>query len=306
MSGQTVGIDVNGIFNAIAQAALEGLNETVKETEAAAKKHAPVRKIFGHQGQGRRGVPKGRNGIGFGKGAAGAAGYARWRRARAKNRRINIPAGDAQTDARLPSGPLYGHNNSFIPVMRYVDLPGTVTLTGNFRRYDRSGKQLTPRADAFEQVNKGPVRHKIVNPNELMNRQGRYEVASGRAAYREVKKARLVVDQASGKITRVPVRDRYGRLMTSDVETIGGTLRGEIFSTPAEQRGPFFWAYVISPVSYADDQEFGNRHNRAHPYLRPALYESRTRLREHVARAMAGLGRKAARKGSGLRPTRGA
>lgn len=289
MTETGAGIDIDAIVKSIVRAALSGLNQTIEETEAAAKRHAPVRKIFNAQGQGRRGVPKGRNGIGFGKGAAGKAGYDRWRRARPKNRRINVPP----NDVREASGPRYGSTNSFIPVMRYTDLSGTVTLTGNFRRYDKTGRQLTPRVDAFEQVGRrGRVEHKVVNPNEFLNRQGRYEAVSGRAAYREVKTSRLVVDRGTGKIIRVPKE-------TADHMTLGGRLRGEIFGTPAEQRGPFFWGYVISPVDYSADQEFGNRHNRAHPFLRPALYESRTRLRSNIARAVAGLGRQAARKGSG-------
>lgn len=56
---------------------------------------------------------------------------------------------------------------------------------------------------------------------------------------------------------------------------IGGRLRGEIFATPPSRTGSRAEAWVISPTSYARFQEFGTRHNRAHPFLRPAAEESR-------------------------------
>jgi len=293
-----IGINVDAIGKQLIKAALSGLNQTIKETEQAAKKHAPVRKIFAHQGQGRRRSSAGPDApIGFGQGAAGKAGYDRWRRARPKNRQINIPA----NDARLPSGPLYGHNNSFIPVMRYTDLPGTITMAGNMRRYDKTGRQLTPRAEVMHQVNKGPVTLKTVNPNDYLNSRGRWEARSGRAAYSQPLVTRLVVNRETGKITRITARDSMGRPMTEDFATLGGRLRGEIFAVPAQQRGPFFWGYVISPVDYSVHQEFGTRYHRAQPFLRPALYESRRKLRSNIERAVMGLNRAAARTGSGLK-----
>ena len=71
--------------------------------------------------------------------------------------------------------------------------------------------------------------------------------------------------------------------------TVGGRLRGEIFATPAKMTGDRAEAWVISPTPYAKYMEFGTRHNRAHPFLRPALEESRqdiaSAVRDSVARA---------------------
>lgn len=56
---------------------------------------------------------------------------------------------------------------------------------------------------------------------------------------------------------------------------IGGRLRGEITATPPRITGARAEAWVISPTPYAKYQEFGTRHNAAHPFLRPAAEESR-------------------------------
>ena len=77
--------------------------------------------------------------------------------------------------------------------------------------------------------------------------------------------------------------------------TVGGRLRGEIFVQPAKLSGSKAEAWVISPTPYAKYMEFGTRHNRAHPYLRPALEESRGDI---VAAVRAGIAR-ASRKGFG-------
>ncbi len=78
-----------------------------------------------------------------------------------------------------------------------------------------------------------------------LSRQGRYEVASGRA-------------------------DHNG--------LVGGRLRDEITAVGASGEGSFFTARVISPTPYAKYQEFGTQHNAAHPFLRPALRESRAEV----------------------------
>lgn len=56
---------------------------------------------------------------------------------------------------------------------------------------------------------------------------------------------------------------------------VGGRLRGEITATPPRITGSRAEAWVISPTPYAKYQEFGTRHNAAHPFLRPATEESR-------------------------------
>lgn len=72
--------------------------------------------------------------------------------------------------------------------------------------------------------------------------------------------------------------------------TLGGRLRGEIRVVPAEGRGPRWVAKVVSPTRYAKYVEFGTRHSRAQPFLRPALSQVRESFRGRM-RAAAGSGR---------------
>jgi HK97 gp10 family phage protein len=76
---------------------------------------------------------------------------------------------------------------------------------------------------------------------------------------------------------------------------VGGRLRGEIRAIPATLAGSRAEAWVISPTRYAKYQEFGTRHNAAHPFLRPAAAESRAEVVSRIAAAVT----EAARTGSG-------
>lgn len=78
---------------------------------------------------------------------------------------------------------------------------------------------------------------------------------------------------------------------------IGGRLRDEITVTEVVVDGNHIHVDVISPTSYAVEQEMGNRHNPAHPYMRPALYESRDELRSIVAAAVVASAREGLRAG---------
>jgi len=64
-----------------------------------------------------------------------------------------------------------------------------------------------------------------------------------------------------------------------------GRLRAEVHAEPAAG-GPVFVARVVSPTPYAKYQEFGTRHNRAQPYLRPALAAQRSAYRARLAKAI--------------------
>lgn len=68
----------------------------------------------------------------------------------------------------------------------------------------------------------------------------------------------------------------------------GGRLRGEIYATDPNASGSSAEAWVIAPTEYAKYQEFGSRHNRAHPFLRPAAEESRGEVTALVAEAVRG------------------
>lgn len=86
--------------------------------------------------------------------------------------------------------------------------------------------------------------------------------------------------------------DRRGRyelktLRSAHEGQLGGKLRAEIHSTKAMVDGKRISGKVVSPTEYAKYQEFGTRHNPAHPYLRPAGHESREPIRLDIGRSVA-------------------
>jgi len=84
------------------------------------------------------------------------------------------------------------------------------------------------------------------------------------------------------------VRSKRAAFATWQHLSIGGRLRGEIFSTSPTVSGNRAEAWVISPTEYAKYQEFGTRHNAAHPFLRPAAEESRGEVVALIADAVRG------------------
>jgi hypothetical protein len=104
---------------------------------------------------------------------------------------------------------------------------------------------------------------------DYLSRRGRYEVRSGRANYRP-----------RGRATQV-----------------GGRLKGEIRGEPATIEGRVVSSRVVSPTPYAKHQEFGNRHNPAHPYMRPAAAEGRPVVTSQITEGLLSAGNAAARGG---------
>jgi HK97 gp10 family phage protein len=115
------------------------------------------------------------------------------------------------------------------------------------------------RGDGLRRIG-APGRLASPEAEELLTRRGRYEVRSGRA------------NTAGGDV--------------------GGTLRDEISPTEAVIEGTKIEARIVSPTPYAKYQEFGTRHNAAHPYLRPALEESRGEIVRLVGQSASAAGRK--------------
>lgn len=147
-----------------------------------------------------------------------------------------------------------GHANSLVPVFRQ----GKSRVTGDFRRIGRAGPSVTQQGSSRPSIVSAGRSEQI--RRSFLTSRGRFEVGSKRASFQ-------------------------GR--------IGGRLRGELHLTPPRWRGRTLWIYVRSTVPYAGYQEFGTSRHRAQPFMRPALYESRTILRSEVAKAV-------------KRPTRGA
>lgn len=99
----------------------------------------------------------------------------------------------------------------------------------------------------------------LQNAGPALTARGRYELKAGRANFKS----------AGGT-------------------TLGGRLRGEIHSVPVEGGGTKWTAKVVSPTRYAKYVEFGTRHARAQPYLRPALAQVRSSFRARMRAAVGG------------------
>ena len=70
---------------------------------------------------------------------------------------------------------------------------------------------------------------------------------------------------------------------------VGGSLRNSIKATRPRVGGGYAEAWVLAggeEAPYAKYQEFGTRHNAAHPFLRPALAESRADVVSRIAAAI--------------------
>jgi HK97 gp10 family phage protein len=94
------------------------------------------------------------------------------------------------------------------------------------------------------------------------------------------------------------VRTKRALFSTGGHQHIGGRLRGSIHATKAVISGRSAEAWVLAggdEAPYARFQEYGTRHNTAHPFLRPAALESQ----EDVAAIVGAAVRRASRTGAG-------
>ncbi len=162
-------------------------------------------------------------------------------------------------------GRITGHPNSYQPVFHF----GGSNETGDFRLYDPKTKSLrvvdtvTTRAGRYGRHQEATYGER--SGEQQLSLRGIAEVKSGRAMFQVTHAGEEFSAQSEPRI--------------------GGRLRGEITVELAEFAGGSLWAHVTSPTPYARFQEFGTSHNRAHPFLRPALYEARAKLRESLYRA---------------------
>jgi len=272
--GADVGKVVDGVVAMIITTATEGLASAGTYTEQRAKHYAPVRRVFADT----RGVANGGKVVktvnrftvggsalqGASSGVAGNRGVfirtpeqmRQFKKSRLHGRRV------------APEEDVYGRPNDYKPVLRTADgeLRG-----GDFRRV-RMGPDGPVLAKVGFTSSEGVGTGRGSGTFALTAR-GRYELKRGRAffgakdendSFHQVKRP----EGWSG--------DHEDRRGIRVVETrLGGRLRNEIYTTPPVRRGQWIWVWVVSPTPYARYQEFGTRHNRAHPFLRPALYEAR-------------------------------
>jgi len=266
----SVALDIGKLEAKIVQAAMKGGAKAADQVLERAKARAPVRKLFKGTGY-RQGVSV--------RNSQGTVGF-NGRQPRIRQLRYQDESGEVNQ--------VRGHANSLVPLFRTKSKAnGTSYLSGDFRLVEGpKGFQTlrTVEADEAVMVKGGKVKQltqRDYNAEELRTKGGRlttsggrYEIASGRANFRDPG-SRLARDG-----TKLIVNPRQPQTR------VGGRLRGELH-VEGPVRGEIIWWYIVSRTKdrgrlYGRDQEFGNRHTPAHPFLRPALHESRDLFRNQV------------------------
>jgi HK97 gp10 family phage protein len=259
------GIDTDALVNGIEELALKGLKQTIYFVEERARHYVPVRKIFDQSYSPRRStvpgldLPSGLNREqimqAYRKNRINTAErFNAVRRALPRNREIQT------LTARVR-----GHANSEVSVFRGYPGRGDV-FAGNFRGVEKFKND------------QGETEGRLVAVRPLTNiRAGKIVMAEPTTA------------EAEGLLTS---RGRYEvkHLRGLNGDQIGGALKRSIKVIGPNRVSGGWKGWVQAgdnkEVDYARYQEFGTRHNRAQPFLRPALYEGRRQLVGNVAKAI--------------------
>lgn len=282
-------IDTQYLIDAITEAAKEGVAGGLKLIQSKAQSHAPVRKIYktGHgkvtqavnkaNGLPKRGAPSTLSGS-----QAQAAGHI-------------VGTSDMSSYWRTRSGARVipqSRGRATIGSAQATVLRTAVTRGGSARKIEtgtakmsiqkeRIGGTIRGRVNSYEPVVKSPV-------GMIGGEQLRHWSSSGALETKVIHAKGKSFQLADLLTSRGAYEVRTGRAKT--VTQGGDTIIGGRLHDSIKPEGPFvngseIYGYVSAHASdpgsdhnYARDQEFGSRHNRAHPFLRPGLRESRAQI----------------------------
>ena len=251
----SVTLDIGKMEAVIVQAAMAGGNKAAEEALRRVQRRAPVRRVF----KGTR-FRKGVNVMGRNSASRPSWGVMGFGGVQPKIRQVRISSepGEQRVLTR-------GHPNAMVPLITMkTPSGGTAYARGYFRTIDPNTGRLAkvlPTAQFYRPAG-GKLQRVERRPISMENRlttEGRYEVKTGRANFRNPETGRT---------------------------TVGGRLRGELH-IEGPFKGDTIWWYIVSRTKdrgrlYGRDMEFGNAHNRAFPFMRPGLHESRDSFRVAV------------------------
>lgn len=264
---------VDRIVDGITADALSGLGEWALYAESRAKHYAPVRRVFYGSRNSETEFPRGQSFRGRPILIRTQAAMDLYKASRRRMKRISWLG-----ESRL------GEANSYNPIFSRGKGRRITGLTESFRKVERD-KQGQPHLARIEAVETRPGRgHREFLGRRLENKREAAYYPDQRFSARSELNYRGRYELSSKAKGRAIYQDSKGR------ETLGGRLRGEISISPTVRQGSVYWIYVVSPTPYGFFQEFGTRHNRAHPYLRPALYDASRRT--SIVRGAIRLGRR--------------
>jgi hypothetical protein len=261
-------IDAGYLKDALLQSVEEGVKLGLDEIQNRARKHAPVRDIFKHP-HGKTKIPNRVASVEAMVAKYGAGGPPSTLSARSVNlRNFGMNEGhwltrSGSTVVSKPGGInvvnrgkiTRGRYNSDAPV-----IPSPAGLIGSENFRDWGGNNRMKMGNIFS-------REGSFQLADLLSSAGRYE--------------------AFGKVGPNGKRAGKGRAVVNvqGQERVGGRLRESIVTEGPFHRGNEVYGFVSAAASdpgsnhnYAKDQEFGTRHHRAQPFLRPGLRESKSRI----------------------------
>lgn len=167
---------------------------------------------------------------------------------------------------------------------------GNVSLEGATVKNPRTGKDLTVDSERFlSYQGRQELKHirKLAAQAQEAHKAGKLEHDFESLVQRSslTRRKRLGIGDELTKAEKL-IRRRGLHADASGEVRVGGRLRDEIYATEVFRKGSKLYVDVVSPTEYAKYQEYGSSHNRAQPYMRPALYDMRGRFRTIVSRSM--------------------
>lgn len=247
-----------------------GVRVSMEKAYMSAVEDAPVRSVFRKTGKKGGGLRRGQR--------KRALSFAEIASEEAVRRQLGLSPAARQTLGRPAPAKI---NNPYLRVARTrANNPNSfapfVLRPGTTRKEVKEAREISERAQelgygrgkTFDMEPEAEIRggRELTRGGRLRSKRagraltarGRYELRSGRAAYTDAK----------------------------GVTTLGGRLRKEIRTEGPTRDGTLITAQVISPTYYAKYQEFGTRHHRASPYMRPAMLKLVTSYRREIVKAI--------------------
>ncbi len=272
----TAVINIGYIKELIKTAVAAGVNETIDDAEAFARKEVPVRKVFRY---GRKNV-----------------GSRMFAEARFQGRQETRPQ---SLEEALGESIL----------RRKLGLPSAFPTT-------KSGRRIIGTKSMVETTDFGSYRTKHRanlaerRGEDLMETRRRIANIGGQnRIVEEVDLFQVVLDRSSGQSKEVRVGSELrirsdiesdlssvgrGELRRAQGTTLGGALRKSIRTELVRPTQSLMKGKVIAgndEVDYAKYVEFGTRRSRAQPFMRPALAHAREELQPNVMAQLKGIGK---------------
>jgi HK97 gp10 family phage protein len=293
---KAVTINYEAIVPLIDGWARKTMEQALDELQERAKSRAPVRNVFQGGRRPKERVPRGifrRNGQVFGRAIrhwteAGRDRFMARVNAQTKPTR-RFHAEETTKSGQIVGRYIEGNSRSETPILR----SNGIRVSGDFRRvsiHATTGRVMMGNAPAISETGQTFVQRGADTENRLLNRHGRYALQQMNTMIEKAKKNRKLsvrdirraIERDSSIENRMAAglkRPRFGVFMTSGGQLqLGGRLKHEIHRGDVQVSGGLYFGEVISPTEYAKYQEYGTSRHRAQPYMRPALYEMRSRL----------------------------